>query len=145
LKYELPALKVKNAKTAKDNGVAMTDLIATWVKKGYVARPFDQLPCKGFRANPLMVAVQKNKVRPIMNLSTKKGLSFNDAVEENETDLLIMSLPKRFAESLVAAGKGALFAKEDIQDAYKLIPNPIVPWNSYASNGCGNIFLTLPI
>jgi hypothetical protein len=74
-----------------------------------------------------MVAVQKNKVQPIMNLSAPKGLSFDDAVEENEIDLLMISLPKRFAESLVAAGKGALFAKEDIQDAYNLIPNPVVP------------------
>jgi hypothetical protein len=56
----------------------------------------------------------------------------NDAVEENEIDLLMMSSPKFFAEPLVAAGKGALFAKEDMQDAYKLIPNTIVQWNLYS-------------
>lgn len=37
LKHKLPALKVKNAKTARDNGAAMTDVIVTWVKKGYIA------------------------------------------------------------------------------------------------------------
>jgi hypothetical protein len=36
-KHELPGLSEKNAKTAKENRVAMTDVIATWIKKGFVA------------------------------------------------------------------------------------------------------------
>jgi hypothetical protein len=41
-------------------------------KKGFVAGPFNEIPLAGFRANPLMAAVQKTKVRPILNLSAPK-------------------------------------------------------------------------
>lgn len=88
-----------------------------------------------------MAAVQKNKVRPIMNRSSPNGSSFNDAVDENEIDLLTMSSPKLLAESLVAAGQGALFAKEDIQDAYKLVPNPVEQRGLYGFEWLGKYFL----
>jgi hypothetical protein len=78
----LPTLREKNAPSAIENGTAMTDVLATWLKKGFVAGSFKQPPCDGFRANPLMAAVQKNKVRPILNLSSPKGSSFNDTVKE---------------------------------------------------------------
>jgi hypothetical protein len=38
-------------------------------------------------------------------------------------DKLKMSSAKLFAEALRKAGQGAIFAKTDIRDAYKLIPN----------------------
>jgi hypothetical protein len=125
LKFNLPALVEKNAPSAVENVEFMTDVLATWIKKGFVAGPFPTIPCADFRANPLMAAVQKTKVRPILNLSAPKGRSFNDAVNEWEVENLMMSTPKLFRESLVKAGKGALFSKTDIQDAYKLIPNPV--------------------
>ncbi len=101
LKFILPPLSEKNAKTALDNGRAMTDVLATWIKKRFVAGPFDRPPQEGFRANPLMAAVQRTKIRPIMNLSAPKGASFNDAVDEASIDLLKMSSAKLFAEALV--------------------------------------------
>jgi hypothetical protein len=87
-----------------------------------------------------MAAVQKTKVRPIMNLSSPKGQSFNDAVDEFSVDLLKMSSAKLFGEALVQARKGAVFAKEDIQDAYKLIPNPVVQWQLYGFEWLGKFF-----
>jgi hypothetical protein len=66
---ELPPPIEKNAKSAIENGAAMTDVLATWLKKGFVAGPFDFPPGGFFRSNPLMAAVQKFKVRPILNLS----------------------------------------------------------------------------
>jgi hypothetical protein len=120
----LPGLREKNASSAIENGKFMTDVQVTWVKKGFVAGPFDAPPHPGFRVNPLMAAVQKTKVRPILNLSAPKGKSFNDAVNVWEVESLQMSTPRLFGESLVKAGEGALFSKTDIQDAYKLIPVP---------------------
>jgi hypothetical protein len=140
LKTRLPPLTEKNAKTALDNGRAMTDVLATWIKKSFVAGPFDQPPQESFRANPLMAAVQRTKVRPIMNLSAPKGASFNDAVDEASIDLLKMSSAKLFAEALVQSGKGATFAKEDIQDAYKLIPNAQEQWHLYGFEWLGKFF-----
>ncbi len=141
LKFDLPALVEKNAPSAVENGEFMTDVLATWIKKGFVAGPFPTIPYADFRANPLMAAVQKTKVRPILNLSAPKGRSFNDAVNEWKIENLIMSTPKLFGESLVKAGKGALFSKTDIQDAYKLIPNPVNEWKYYGFSWLGQFFL----
>ncbi len=118
----------------------MTDVLATWLKKGFVAGPFNQPPCEGFRANPLMATVQKNKVWPILNLSSPKGSSFNDAVKDTEITLLGMSSAKIFGEALKKMGKGAVFSKQDIQDAYKLIPNPRAQWHHYGFEWLGKFF-----
>ncbi len=141
LKRNLLGLIEKNAPSALENGEFMTDVLATWIKKGFVAGPFPKPPLADFRANPLMAAVQKTKVRPILNLSSPKGRSFNDAVNEWEVENLLMSTPKLFGESLVKAGKGALFSKTDIQDAYKLIPNPVAEWRYYGFSWLGKFFL----
>jgi hypothetical protein len=133
-------MREKNAKTALENGREMTDVLATWIKKKYVAGPFEEPPCEGFRANPLMAAVQKTKVPPIMNLLSPKGDSFNDAVDEFSVNLLKMSSAKLFGEAQVQAGKGAVFAKEDIQDVYKLIPNPVEQWHLYGFEWLGRFF-----
>ncbi len=131
LLYPLPGLIEKNAPSAIENGEFMTDVLVTWVKKGFVAGPFVAPPMEGFRGNPLMAAVQKTKVRPILNLSLPKGRLFNDAVNGWEIDNLQMSTPRIFADSILRAGKGALMSKTDIQDAYKLIPIPVTDWRYY--------------
>jgi hypothetical protein len=69
---DLPSLKEKNAKSALENGAAMTDVLATWLKKGFVVGPFDSLPCEGFRSNPLMAAVQRFKGALMIRPPTKR-------------------------------------------------------------------------
>jgi hypothetical protein len=140
LKKDLPFLLEKNAKSAIEHGRAMTDVLATWLKKGFVAGLFDRPPYEGFQGNPLMAAVQRNKIRPILNLSSPKGSSFNDAVEDSEISLLEMSSAKLFGEALRKMGRRALFSKQDIQDAYKLIPNPVEQWKYYGFEWLGKYF-----
>ena len=53
----------------------LTDVIATWVKKGFVAGPFSTPPVEGFRANPLAAVVKNGKVRPVLNMSGPRGKS----------------------------------------------------------------------
>ncbi len=140
LKKDLPGLVEKNAKSAFENGEQITDALADWIKKGFVAGPFDSPPTENFRANPLMAVVQRTKVRPILNLSSPTGRSFNDAVVTTRVDKLKMSSAKKISEMLLTAGKGALMAKPDIQDAYKLIPNPKEQWNLYGFSWLGKFF-----
>ena len=121
-KVKLPPLCSENSKSATDNGALLTDTIATWVKKGFVAGPFDTPPMAGFRANPLAVVVRNGKVRPILNMSGPKGRSFNDNVDKSKLEKLHMGTAKSFGFSLKKAGKGAKFSKFDLQDAYKLMP-----------------------
>ena len=83
LKFPLPGIFSKNAKSAFEHGSLLTDIIAHWVKSEMVAGPFDFPPLENFRVNSLMAVKQKNKVRPILNLSAPKYASFNDAVYEN--------------------------------------------------------------
>ena len=49
----LPPVNTFNVKTAYENGQILTDTIATWIKKGFVAGPFYSSPLPGFRVNPL--------------------------------------------------------------------------------------------
>ena len=138
--HHLPAVVTKNAKSAVAHGKWITDTIATWIKRGYVMGPFAAPPLKLFRSNPLMAAVQKTKVRPIMNLSSPKGRSFNDAVNPWFIEKLSMSSPRLFGESLLKMGEGAVFSKSDIQDAYKLIPNATEQRRLYGFKWLGKFF-----
>ena len=70
-----------------------------------VAGPFDSPPLENFRVNPLMAVKQKNKVRPILNLSAPKIFSFNDAVIENSLRKLEMSSAALFARALRGPAK----------------------------------------
>ncbi len=44
--YPLPGLIEKNAPSAIENGEFMTDVLVTWVKKGFVAGPFAEPPMR---------------------------------------------------------------------------------------------------
>jgi hypothetical protein len=80
-------------------------------------------------------------VRPILNLSSPKGRSFNDAIDIWQVENLQMSTPKLLADSILKAGKNALMSKTDIQDAYKLIPNPVPEWKYYGFSWLGKFFV----
>ena len=75
-KSELPLVNTVNAKSALEHGEVLTDTFATWIKKGFVAGPFDSPPLPGFRVNPLGAVVRNRKVRPILNMSGPKNKSF---------------------------------------------------------------------
>ena len=47
-KSELPPVNTVNAKSASENGEILTDTIASWTKKRFVAGPFDSPPLPGF-------------------------------------------------------------------------------------------------
>ncbi len=72
----LAELKEKNSPSAIENGEFMTDVLLSWIEK-----EFDEPPMADFRANPLRATVQKTKVRAVLNMSSLKGLSFNNAIQ----------------------------------------------------------------
>jgi hypothetical protein len=95
----------------------MTDTIATWVKKGFVAGPW-----------------------PILNLSAPLGSSFNDAVNVNALRKLITCSPHIFGQALLKAGLNATFTKLDVSDAYKLVPCSPEDWRYYGIKWQGKFF-----
>ena len=108
---DLPPLKSYNAKSAFENGALLTDTMATWVKKGFVAGPFETPPMAGFRANPLAAIARNGKVRPILNMSGPVGRSFNDNVDRPKLERLHMGTAKQFGQALLNAGQDAVFFK----------------------------------
>jgi len=136
----LPEMSGRNAKSAIEHGERLTDAVASWVRKGMVAGPYSRAPLKGFRINPLMVVAQKGKVRPIMNLSGPKGRAYNEAVEECSLKKLTMSSARQFGDAIKAAGRGAVSAKYNISEAYKLIPAAKSQWRLLGFKWLGKWF-----
>ena len=101
---ELPPVTVPNAKSSFENGPMLTDKIATWIKKDLVAGPFICPPVKGFRANPLGTICKNGKTRPIMNMSSPAGKSFNENMDSRKLEKVHMSTAKEFSYALVEAG-----------------------------------------
>jgi len=87
-----------------------------------------------------MASVQRSKIRPILNLSSPRNRSFNDAIDPWHIEKLTMSSPRLFGESLVKMGEGAKFSKSDIQDAYKVIPNAKNQQHFYGMKWLGKFF-----
>lgn len=124
LLHDLPAIRVQNSRSAVLHGEEFTDTLASWVRKGFVAGPFPSPPTPGFRSNAMLAVEQKGKIRIVMDLSSPKDGSFNDAVDELRLEKVTMSTARKFGHSVIDCGKNALMWKWDFQDAYKNIPAP---------------------
>ena len=79
----LPGARVKNAPLLMKCAAEFTNTLATWVEKGYVAAPFFTEPLPDMRLNSIMAEEQKDKVRPVINMSSPKGRSFNDNIDKD--------------------------------------------------------------
>jgi hypothetical protein len=119
---DLPACYVKNASSTFIHGSKVTECIATWVSEGYAAGPFEKPPCQRFRVNPLIAVIQPGKVRPVLDVSSPNGSSFNSNVDEYETESIKMASAKKFSQKLLDCGSMAEFSKHDLVAAYKQVP-----------------------
>ena len=119
---DLKACLLKNAESVIRHGAVFTATLETWIKSGYVAGPFMEPPTPEFRANSLMAVEQKDKVRPVLNMSYPKGGSFNCNIDKDVMRKVKMSSASQFGQSLLKAGRGAYMSKMDMKDAYKMVP-----------------------
>jgi len=124
-KTYLPPCQVKNAKVTYNYGPEITDTIAIWTIKGFLAGPFDSPPLKDFRVNGLKAIDHGEKVRPVLNVSLPVNESFNDNINVFSMEKVYMSNARKFGHSLCDAGKNSLMSKYDLVDAYKNIPAPM--------------------
>jgi hypothetical protein len=118
----LGSCHVKNSKAAIQHGEEVTDTIAAWITKKFVAGPFDNPPLPNFRANSILAIPQTNKTRICINVSLPEGRSLNDNVDNLALEKITMSSAKNFGYSMVNCGPYCVFAKLDIVDAYKNVP-----------------------
>ena len=118
----LPACFSKNTRSTTVYGECVADTVASWVKAGYAAGPFEQPPLHDFRTNCLMAVDQGHKIRPILNVSAPEDHSFNDNVDELLCEKVQMATARNVSYNILEAGKGCLLYKTDIKDAYKIVP-----------------------
>ena len=116
------ASEEKNSGSIIRNGREFTDTLGTWIKRGFVAGPFDSPPFEGFKVNRVLGVVQKDKTRPVLDLSAPAGNSFNDAVIKDKLRKVKTFTAKDMGQELLRRGSNAVFTKIDWSDAYKNIP-----------------------
>jgi hypothetical protein len=131
----LPATQQKNALSAYEHADKFTEAISEWVTARVIAGPFKEPPLADFTANCLMAVAKKNKVRPVVNLSSPKGASFNDNKDEAAVMKVTMSSTAQFGQSILAAGPGARMSKLDMKDAYKLVPAKTSDFRALSGRG----------
>ena len=140
---DLPSMLCKNARSAFEYGVSLTDTVAEWVKAGFVAGPFDQPPFRNFRVNSLMMVPQKDKIRPILNVSSPEGYSLNDNVNPHGPEKVRMSSARQFGHSILDSGKNSLMSKFDMCNAYKNIPCRLKDLWLQGFRWCGKFFVDI--
>ncbi len=96
-KTVLPGCFEKNSNSTVKNGQEVTEAIATWIKEGYAAGPFDSPPYSNFRVNPIMAVIQPGKVRPVLDVSSPKEESYNSCVDGNETETVKMASARLYS------------------------------------------------
>lgn len=121
-KHSLPMLRDKNSPSVIHHGRQFTDILAGWIKKGYVAGPFRIPPMDDFRSNSMLAVEQPGKIRAIMNMSSPEGASFNEAIDSDAIEQVHMATARHVGYSIVACGRNCLIWKWDMVDAYKHLP-----------------------
>jgi hypothetical protein len=115
-------MAIKSAKSVLKHRQYMMDNVASWVKAGFVAGPFDTPPCSKLRVNAMVAVEQNEKVRPCMNVSLPEGGSLNDNVKQCDVGKVHMSSAGLFGYALREARTQASISKFYMKDAYKNIP-----------------------
>jgi hypothetical protein len=61
----------------------------------------------------------------VLNVSSPKGLSFNDNIDQSTVERVNMTSARNVAYIVHDAGRNAVMSKIDKRDANKLVPAPI--------------------
>ena len=110
-----PSLKggiIPNKAMQLETGIHCADIITTWVKKRIVAGPFSEPPLQGFHSNPIFVVERNNKFRPILDLSSPDGTSFNPT-NKRKAPPIKRAPPRAIAVSLLKRDDNACVPRLD--------------------------------
>lgn len=82
-------------------------------------------------------------MRPILNMSSPKGSSFNDAVDPHHLKQLRMSSARLVAKVIRWSGKGAQLAKLDLRNTYKYVTGSPAEWKYFGFRWLGKNFFDI--
>jgi len=111
-----------NAPACEEFADHISDVIASWVDKGFAAGPFteEELPAEA-KVNGILCRQKPNgAVRVILNMSAPLGMSVNDGIDADQFPTKMSSTGK-WLKCLNLAGRGCYMTKVDWADAYKHI------------------------
>ncbi|XP_062604845.1 uncharacterized protein LOC134266643 [Saccostrea cucullata] len=113
----------RNHKSALDHPVVIDQFISVGKEKSRIAGPFKEPPFLNFISSPLGVVPKSepNKYRVIHDLSFPKFDSVNLGIPEENSKVQYDSIDN-ITELLRKFGKGALMAKADIEDDFRIVP-----------------------
>lgn len=121
---DLPRSKVsRNHKSAIEHPSVIQDFIAQGRELGRIAGPFPSPPFTHFVSSPLGVVPKSEpgKFRVIHDLSFPKSNSVNSMIPDGNSTVQYDSI-NNVTVLLRKFGQGALMAKTDIQDAFRIVP-----------------------
>lgn len=121
---DLPRSKVsRNHKSAIEHPSVIQDFISQGRELGRIAGPFPSPPFTHFVSSPLGVVPKSEpgKFRVIHDLSFPKSNSVNSMIPDENSTVQYDSIDN-VTVLLRKFGHGALMAKTDIQDAFRIVP-----------------------
>ncbi len=138
-------MEVENSKTMESSlmGRQYTDVLCSMIKSKMVAGPYASQPFKDFRSNPLFTVEQETKFRPILNLSSPPGASYNDAIQVDRMRKIEMCTIKQVAAHIKKIGPDAVMSKLDQRNAYKNLPAKPSQWRLVGFRWLGMYFVEL--
>ena len=118
LNYELP-----NHKSASDKQEFLLQKIAEEISLGRCAGPFEKPPFTNFRISPLGLVPKREHgaYRIIHDLSLPAGISVNSGISDEYSTVQYETFDHVIA-LVIKSGQGALLAKCDILDAFRIVP-----------------------
>ena len=113
----------KNLKSATENEHIIQRTIQSEVNKKRVEGPFSKPPMPNLQCSPLGLVPKKEagEFRMIYHLSHPEGASINDGIPPEQCSVQYQSVDDAVC-IIKKYGKGALMAKTDIEQAFKIIP-----------------------
>ena len=137
----LGGLVCENAKSLTDNGQDFTETLAKWIEAGFVAGPFADPPMNNLRINRMAAIMQRQKCRPVLDLSYPEGISYNDAIDDKLLRKVTMSTPAEIGYAIKEAAGHAKISKFDLVDAYKNVPVNERGWRLQGFSWLGKSFI----
>ena len=71
--------------------------------------------------SPMSIIPKKNKWRLIVDLSSPKGDSINDGIDQERSSLSYISI-NHLSTLVVSEGRNSFMVKADIKEAYRMVP-----------------------
>ena len=115
--------------------------IATECQAGHILGPFDTSPLPNFCCSGLgLVPKHDGGWHAIYHLSAPYSSSINDSISSQDYTLSYCSVDDAFA-IVSSLGRGALMAKIDLRNAFRLIPVRPQDWNLLGIKWCGKFYI----